>query len=342
MSAVFGTYPFGWLPRLWRIELEEKGMAETFAVQGDVRGPWRKFIDEIVPLRPDLFRFCCGLTGNIWDGEDLAQDTLLRVFGLMGKVNADLENPRAYLIRAATHLWIDRIRRAGVAQRYAAETAPLEDTADDPDAALMVRRAAIRLFVHLAPQERAAVLLKDVLDFSLEETAAMLKTTTGAVKAALHRGRNRLKAAQEAPAAGATVPRAVVDRFVTAMTAKNFDAIRALCLADVTVDMVGGNVMESYEQGKIAIEFAHFVIPGMGMGTDPRWETAAFEGEPIAIGYRTKYGVEGINEVWRFEMGDGGVAKVRLYCFTPDVLEAVAQAFGVPALQRPYRSPPYD
>lgn len=315
-------------------------MAETFAVQAEVRGPWRKFIDDIVPLRPELFRYCRGLTGNVWDGEDLVQDTLLRVFGHMGKINADLEHPRAYLIRAATHLWIDRIRHAGVEQRHA--SANLDDQAapDDPAQALFVREAASNLFRHLAPQERAAVLLKDVLDFSLEESAAMLKTTVGAIKAALHRGRTRLKAAQAEPAAKSAVPREIVDRFVAALSAKDFDVVRALCLADVTIDMVGGNRMETYDQGRIAFEFAHMVIPALGMGSDPRWETVLYDGEAIAIGLRTKDGVEGLNEVWRLEMGDGGVSTVRLYCFTPDALQAVARDLKLPALSRPYRSPP--
>ena len=40
-------------------------------------------------------------------------------------------------------------------------------------------------------------------------------------------------------------------------------------------------------------------------------------------------------------MGEGGIWKLRLYCFTPDVLVDVAKALGVPALRRPYRSWPY-
>ena len=63
--------------------------------------------------------------------------------------------------------------------------------------------------------------------------------------------------------------------------------------------------------------------------------------EPIAIGFRTLNGAEGLNEVWRFEMGEGVVARLRLYCFTPNVIEAVAKDLSIPALRRPYRSPPY-
>jgi RNA polymerase sigma-70 factor (ECF subfamily) len=182
--------------------------------------------------------------------------------------------------------------------------------------------------------------LADVLDFSLAETASMLQTTSGAVKSALHRGRDRLKAAKAAPPATSTTHREVVDRFVAALTAKDFESIRALCLADVTIDMVGGAGFDGYEAGKVVVEHAHFVMPDWGFGDSPHWRVAVYEGEPIVIGFRTLGGVEGLNEIWRFEAGEGGVSKVRLYCFSPDVLAAVAKDLGLVALKRPYRSPP--
>ena len=46
--------------------------------------------------------------------------------------------------------------------------------------------------MRLSPQERAAVVLKDVFDLSLEEIAEALGSTVGGVKAALHRGRGKL------------------------------------------------------------------------------------------------------------------------------------------------------
>ena len=55
------------------------------------------------------------------------------------------------------------------------------------------RPAARRLFEELHPQERAAILMKEVFELSLEETAAMLHTTVGAVKSALSRARGRLR-----------------------------------------------------------------------------------------------------------------------------------------------------
>src|SRR5262249_50878181 len=150
----------------------------------------------------------------------------------------------------ATHLWIDRVRRAGLERAYAATLPAEPEATDDPAQVTAVRAAANALFLHLAPQERAAVLLKDVLDFTLEETCAMLKTSVGAVKSALHRGRAKLQQAQRAAVDHPRAPpRAMVDQFVAALAAKDIDTIRAMCLADVTVDMVGGMRAEDFETG---------------------------------------------------------------------------------------------
>jgi RNA polymerase sigma-70 factor (ECF subfamily) len=313
---------------------------DSFAVQAAVRDPWRAFVDELAPLRPELHRYCCGLTGNVWDGEDLVQDTLARVFGLLGRISVNVEHPRAYLVRVATHLWIDRVRRASLERAYAASQPSDEPVGDGPASHLAVRDAANELFLQLAPQERAAVLLKDVLDFSLEDVSSLLKTTVGAVKSALHRGRSRLaRAKAEERPAQSQVPRELVDRFVAALGARDIESIRALCLADVTVEMVGGFTAEGFERGKVTLEHAHVVLPQLGFGANPHWRSVLYHGEPIALGFRTLDGLEGINEIWRLEPGEGGVAKLRLYCFSPDVLATVGRELGIPALKRPYRSP---
>src|SRR5690606_7324290 len=84
--------------------------------------------------------------------------------------------------------------------------------AESPVRGAAVREAAGALLTRLSPRERAAVLLKDVFDLSLEETASILQTSIGAVKAALHRGRGRLEGAEpEAHAAAAHPPRELVE-----------------------------------------------------------------------------------------------------------------------------------
>src|SRR5262245_17664761 len=129
----------------------------AFDVQKAVRGPWRRFIDELEGQRSGLHAYCLQLTGNVWDGEDLVQDALVRVFSLLGRTDTKLVNPRAYLIRTATNLWIDRVRRsareqAALALRQTETSATSQDHLDGSP-------AAKALFQFLHPQERAALVM---------------------------------------------------------------------------------------------------------------------------------------------------------------------------------------
>src|SRR5689334_11234441 len=68
---------------------EESEMADLpvpDALRDDLRAAWHRYIDLLAPLRPALHGYCRRLTGNVWDAEDLVQDTLLRAFGTFGCV----------------------------------------------------------------------------------------------------------------------------------------------------------------------------------------------------------------------------------------------------------------
>ena len=312
----------------------------AFSVQGEVRGPWRNYLDALAPLRPGLYRHCVRLTGNIWDAEDLVQDALLRVFSLLGKVDADLENPQAYLFRTATNLWIDWVRRAAREQAWRElETDPASaNMVDQLAAATDAENAAGLLLQKLHPQERAAVVLKDVLDFSLSDTAAQLNTTVGAVKAALHRGRSRLDE-RMSPAGFQPPDRVLVERFMRALDEIDLQVLQEICAQDLTVELVGGAETVSLETSKAFFQHAHFVMPEIGFGADPRWSLIDYQGEPLVLGYRTLDGFEGINEVHRLDVVDGKIKRVRCYCFCPDTLAALAEELGERVVRRPYRSP---
>src|SRR5437879_5902967 len=81
-----------------------------------LREAWFRFLDTIEPIRPALYRYCRQVTGDIWNAEDLLQDTLLKGFGAIGRgevtsKSARVKSPRAYLFRIATNLWVDLVRR---------------------------------------------------------------------------------------------------------------------------------------------------------------------------------------------------------------------------------------
>jgi RNA polymerase sigma-70 factor (ECF subfamily) len=79
-----------------------------------VQGSWHRFLDVYEPLRQELFRYCRYLTRSPWDAEDLAQDALARAFVTLGCMADPPPNPRAWLFRVASNLWIDRLRRSMV------------------------------------------------------------------------------------------------------------------------------------------------------------------------------------------------------------------------------------
>src|SRR5262245_8261860 len=157
----------------------------------------REFLALVENLRPDLHRYCARMTGSIMDGEDVVQDTLARAYYSL----TDLESVnllRPWLFRIAHNRALDFLR----GQEYR-RSEPIElaeqvegDSALEPDAALareQAVRAAMSTFLALAPAQRASVILKDVLDYSLEEIAGLLDLTVPAVKAALFRGRTKLQ-----------------------------------------------------------------------------------------------------------------------------------------------------
>ena len=49
-----------------------------------LRTAWFTYLDTIEPVRPALYRYCRHLTRDLWEAEDLLQETLLRGFGAIG------------------------------------------------------------------------------------------------------------------------------------------------------------------------------------------------------------------------------------------------------------------
>lgn len=183
-----------------------KPEAESVELSAAVSQSRKRFLESYEPLRPALYRFCRYLTRSAWDAEDLVQDTLARAFSTLGGMLEPPRDPRAWLFRVASNLWIDQVRRnAARPGTLPSDTSQVVETGAPPRD---TREAAGTLLVQLSPQERAAVVLKDVFELGLDEIAAILSTSVGAVKAALHRGRGKL-AEPDAEAARTPAPGAL-------------------------------------------------------------------------------------------------------------------------------------
>jgi RNA polymerase sigma-70 factor (ECF subfamily) len=151
------------------------------------------------------------------------------------------------LFRIAHNAAVDFLKSHG--RKYVEPVADLEDVAgfeDAPEPAVV--RAALVCFLSLPVAQRSAVILKDVLGHSLEETAETMGITVLAVKAALVRGRGKLLQQAQADAAKAP-PRAELERYATLFNARDWDGVRALVSDDCRLDLVSKSQRRGKEVG---------------------------------------------------------------------------------------------
>jgi RNA polymerase sigma-70 factor (ECF subfamily) len=184
------------------------------------------------------------MTGSIADGEDVVQETLARAHYQLAELK-QIPPLRPWLFRIAHNRAIDHWRRQAHRSDEPLEMAMdvADDEAREPDHLLarsQAVRAAISGFLQLAPAQRGCVILKDVLDHSLDEIAGELDLSVPAVKAALHRGRALLRqlpnSETPAPAARRVSPELL--RYATLFNAHDWDGVRALLADDVRLDLV--------------------------------------------------------------------------------------------------------
>ena len=190
-------------------------------------------------LRPELHRYCARLMGSVIEGEDVVQDTFARAFVALDELK---EAPplRPWLFRIAHNRAMDLVRSRAIRAAEPIEAA--DEVADpespDPVEVLMRREAvetAVSRFVELPTMQRSVVILKDLLDQSLEEIADMLDLTVNAVKAHLARGRARLTVinAQTPAPSVARPPSPAVARYVALFNGRDWDGLRAMLADDV-------------------------------------------------------------------------------------------------------------
>jgi RNA polymerase sigma-70 factor, ECF subfamily len=313
----------------------------------DLRAAWHHYIDVLVPLRPALYSYCRHLTGNIWDAEDLVQDTLLRGFGQWGVTHPAIRDHRSYLLRIATNVWIDRIRRRETETRAVAVNAAAVTSSEPPlERSTDIREAGSRLLQRLSPQERAVFVLKEIFNMSLEEIAKLLATTTGAIKAALHRGRDRLNEPEGGVASRRSMPSPqLLDRFIDCFNAKDVDGLVALMLEGGVAENVGNSVhvgldpIEGVTRFFNAVVHGHSEWPAEFQYESRRVERREVEGEPVLLFFATHRGREALEVVMRFEEDGGKIAIIRAYGFCPETMRAVGEGLGLRVRTGIYRAP---
>jgi RNA polymerase sigma-70 factor, ECF subfamily len=208
-------------------------------------------------IRPELHRYCARMIGSVVDAEDVVQDALAKAYTALP--TTAVVNMRGWLFRIAHNKAIDHLRRANhIRMEHLDEYALFAD----PDPPLEERELvalALGVFLKLAPQQRSCVILKDVLGYSLADISELLDATVPAIKAALHRGRTRLR--ELAPSVTVEGPTPLdaqewelLSRYIDRFNARDFDAVRAMLADEVRLDLIS----RTTRQGRTAVgEYFH-------------------------------------------------------------------------------------
>ena len=262
-------------------------------------------------LRPELHRYCARLMGSVIDGEDVVQDTFARAFVALDELEEGAPM-RAWLFRIAHNRALDLLRSRAIRAAEPIEAA--EELADpeipDPVEAMMRREAvetAVSRFAELQTMQRSVVILKDVLDQSLEEIAAMLDLTVNAVKAHLARGRARLKTIKaHAPTKPSPRPPSpAVVRYVALFNDRDWDGLRAMLADDVRL------IQSSYPLRAGAPDVGMFF--GIYSRSDPvRLVPAWLDGREVIAVYDGFQAVRPSYFMW-LEWKDGRISFIRDY-----------------------------
>jgi RNA polymerase sigma-70 factor (ECF subfamily) len=205
----------------------------------------RDFLALVEQLRPDLHRYCARMVGSVIDGEDVLQDTLARGYYELSALK-EVPALRAWLFRIAHNRALDFLRRyeRRMSEPLDEDTAQFTDHESDPGTLLPREQAvtiAVARFAQLVPTQRSCVILKDVLDYSLEEISESLDLSVPAVKAALHRGRIRLQAMSAlAEPDSDSMPDVspAVRRYAALFNGRDWDAIREMLIDDVRLEVL--------------------------------------------------------------------------------------------------------
>jgi RNA polymerase sigma-70 factor (TIGR02960 family) len=220
------------------------------------------------PFRRELQLHCYRILGSLQDAEDMLQETLFAAWRALDKFQARA-SLRTWLYRIATNRCLNLLRSK--ARRPPEEVPPmpkpppptrhsepiwlqpypdillegLPDSAPGPEARYETKEATALAFVaglqQLSPLQRTALVLRDVLGFSADESASILETTEASVKGALQRARAALAQhpidSSRAPLPDSPQERKLVGRFAEAVEGGDTKALVALLADDAWVTM---------------------------------------------------------------------------------------------------------
>ncbi|HEY7981964.1 MAG TPA: sigma-70 family RNA polymerase sigma factor [Candidatus Eremiobacteraceae bacterium] len=286
-----------------------------------------QFMELVDAIRPELHRYCARMTGSIFDGEDVVQETLAKAYYALGQM-VQPPNLRPWLFRIAHNTAVDYIKR--YEREHVEPVADVPDRAEPEESGVdpALVEAALTVFAELPPTQRSAAIFKDVLGQSLEETAHTMGTTVGAVKAALSRARANIARTPRArfaepaqPVAGETLM--TLRRYADLFNARNWNELRALLAAESRLEVV------SRVQHQRAVDAGYYDRYAAYIKTeDLRAEAGFVEGVPVLAIFNSPTSREPAYFVL-LELSGGRILLIRDFRYVPYItIDARYAAFG--------------
>lgn len=195
--------------------------------------------------RGKLWRIAYRMLGSPDEADDVLQDAWLR----WRRARDDaIRSPEAWLVTATTRLAIDRLRQLRAERdRYTGPwlPEPLVD-GDAPSAdqsaelASDLSVALLAVLERLAPEERAALLLREVFDTEYRDVAAILGKSEAACRQLVSRATRRIRERRPRARVSAAAKRRLLEALARAIQAHDKDALLALLAEDATWTSDGG------------------------------------------------------------------------------------------------------
>jgi RNA polymerase sigma-70 factor, ECF subfamily len=273
-------------------------MATT--TRGRVSG---EFARDTEPFRRELIAHCYRMLGSLHDAEDVVQETYLRAWRSYGQFE-NRSSVRTWLHRIATNACLTALQHRGrrvlpselagpsddphtvpVAELNVAWLEPIPDPEAIVSSRESMRLALIATLQHLPAQQRAILLLRDVLAFPAAEVAAMLGTTVAAVKSALQRARATIKDAAPEPdeITEPSAPRAreLLEQYIDAFENADAAMLERILRHDAALEMVGSRTWFAGRETCMPY-IATYVLGAPG---DWRMMPIIANGQPAAVAY---------------------------------------------------------
>src|SRR5829696_3874767 len=240
------------------------------AARGGTESAFGRLVE---PYRGELHAHCYRMLGSVHDAEDALQEAMLRAWRALPKFEGR-SSLRSWLYKIATNTSLDAIGRrpkrvipvdyAPAAdpdegpgdpvlesvwvEPYPDEKLGLEDGYAAPEARYEARESVELAFIaalqHLPANQRAVLILREVLGYSANEVADTLETSTPAVNSALQRARKTIDATLPERSQQETLRtlgddrvREMVEGYMDAWEAGDVDAVTAMLAEEATITM---------------------------------------------------------------------------------------------------------